>query len=88
MSSCFLQFDQTGNPAEVLQLHERALAPPSGHEVRVRMRYAPVNPADLNFIEGTYGRAAHPPGIPGPAGGGPWQPTARRPRLRSGPRAR
>jgi trans-2-enoyl-CoA reductase len=70
MSSCFLQFDQTGNPAEVLQLHERALAPPSGHEVRVRMRYAPVNPADLNFIEGTYGRAAHPPCIPGHEGCG------------------
>ncbi len=70
MSSCFLQFDQTGNPAEVLQLNERALAPPSGHEVRVRMRYAPVNPADLNFIEGTYGRAAHPPCIPGHEGCG------------------
>ena len=70
MSSCFLQFDQTGNPAEVLQLHARALAPPSGHEVRVRMRYAPVNPADLNFIEGTYGRAAHPPCIPGHEGCG------------------
>jgi mitochondrial enoyl-[acyl-carrier protein] reductase / trans-2-enoyl-CoA reductase len=70
MSSCFLQFDQTGKPAEVLQLHERALAPPSGHEVRVRMRYAPVNPADLNFIEGTYGRAAHPPCIPGHEGCG------------------
>ena len=70
MSSCFLQFDQTGKPAEVLQLHERALAPPSGHEVRVRMRYTPVNPADLNFIEGTYGRAAHPPCIPGHEGCG------------------
>lgn len=70
MSSRFLQFDQTGNPAEVLQLHERVLAPPAGHEVRVRMRYAPVNPADLNFIEGTYGRAAHPPCIPGHEGCG------------------
>lgn len=70
MSSRFLQFDQTGNPAEVLQLHERVLAQPAGHEVRVRMRYAPVNPADLNFIEGTYGRAAHPPCIPGHEGCG------------------
>jgi trans-2-enoyl-CoA reductase len=70
MSSRFLQFDQTGNPAEVLQLRERVLTPLSGHEVRVRMRYAPVNPADLNFIEGTYGRAAHPPCIPGHEGCG------------------
>jgi trans-2-enoyl-CoA reductase len=68
--SQFLQFDHTGNPAEVLQLKERTLAPPCGHEVRVRMRYAPVNPADLNFIEGTYGRAAHPPCIPGHEGCG------------------
>lgn len=70
MKSQFLQFDRTGNPAEVLQLHERALTPPEGHEVRVRMRYAPVNPADLNFIEGTYGRPAHPPCIPGHEGCG------------------
>ncbi len=66
----FLQFDQTGNPAEVLHLKERTLTPPNGHEVRVRMRYAPVNPADLNFIEGTYGRATHPPCIPGHEGCG------------------
>jgi len=70
MKSQFLQFDRTGNPAEVLQLQERDLAPPEGHEVRVRMRYAPVNPADLNFIEGTYGRPAHPPCIPGHEGCG------------------
>ncbi len=68
--SSFLQFDQTGNPAAVLQLQERTLTPPEGHEVRVRMRYVPVNPADLNFIEGTYGRAATPPCIPGHEGCG------------------
>ena len=68
--SLHLQFDQTGSPAAVLQLKEHALTPPEGHEVRVRMRYAPVNPADINFIEGTYGRAAHPPCIPGHEGCG------------------
>lgn len=64
-SSLFLQFDKTGNPAEVLQVQERPIPQPTGHEVRVRLRYAPINPADLNFMEGTYGRAAHPPCIPG-----------------------
>lgn len=68
--SRFIQFERTGNPAEVLQLQERPLPPLEGHEVRVRMRYAPINPADLNFIEGTYGRAAHPPCIPGHEGCG------------------
>ncbi len=68
--SRFLQFDRTGSPTEVLQLQERTLTPPEGHEVCVRMRYAPINPADINFIEGTYGRAAHPPCIPGHEGCG------------------
>lgn len=64
MSLC-LSFSATGNPAEVLEVIERPLPPLEGHDVRVRLRYAPVNPADLNFIEGTYGRPAHPPAIPG-----------------------
>lgn len=65
MTSSFLQFTQTGNPAEVVELGQREMPAPQGHEVLVRIRYAPVNPADLNFIEGTYGRAAVPPCIPG-----------------------
>lgn len=69
-ASLCLRFDQTGRPADVLRLAERALPPLGPHEVRVRMRYAPVNPADLNYIEGTYGRAAHPPAIPGHEGCG------------------
>lgn len=69
-SSLCLQFDQTGRPADVLKMTERHLTPLGPAEVRVRMRYAPVNPADLNFIEGTYGRAAHPPAIPGHEGCG------------------
>lgn len=69
MSLC-LSFPAVGHPAEVLEVVERALPPLQPHDVRVRMRYAPVNPADLNFIEGTYGRAAHPPAIPGHEGCG------------------
>ncbi len=69
MSLC-LSFPVTGNPAQVLELIERPLLELTGHEVRVRMRYAPINPADLNFIEGNYGRASHPPAIPGHEGCG------------------
>jgi mitochondrial enoyl-[acyl-carrier protein] reductase / trans-2-enoyl-CoA reductase len=69
MSHC-LSFAKTGNPADVLELIERPLPPLGEHDVRVHMRYAPVNPADLNFIEGTYGRSAHPPAIPGHEGCG------------------
>ncbi|MBX7209627.1 MAG: 2-enoyl thioester reductase domain-containing protein [Verrucomicrobiaceae bacterium] len=70
MESLCLQFDRTGQPLEVLKLVSRPLLPLGPHEVRVRMRYAPVNPADLNFIEGTYGRPAHPPAVPGHEGSG------------------
>lgn len=69
MSFC-LSFPTTGNPADVIELTERPLTPLTGHEVRVHMRYAPINPADINFVEGTYGRAAHPPAIPGHEGCG------------------
>jgi trans-2-enoyl-CoA reductase len=65
-----LSFPVTGNPTEVLKLVERPLPNLEGNAVRVRMRYAPVNPADLNFIEGHYGRPSHPPAIPGHEGCG------------------
>ncbi|MBL9133496.1 MAG: 2-enoyl thioester reductase domain-containing protein [Verrucomicrobiaceae bacterium] len=69
-TSGFLKFTKTGNPAEVLEVAEREVSEPKGHEVRVRMRYAPVNPADLNFMEGTYGRTPVLPCIPGHEGCG------------------
>jgi len=68
--SAFLQFHKTGKPLEVLELSHRELPPLQGHEVRVAMRYSPVNPADLNFIEGSYGRVPAPPTIPGNEGSG------------------
>jgi len=68
--SSFLQFTRTGKPLEVLELGSRELPPLKHREVRVAMRYSPINPADLNFIEGNYGRAANPPAIPGHEGAG------------------
>ncbi|MDB6140058.1 MAG: hypothetical protein JWO94_3130 [Verrucomicrobiaceae bacterium] len=68
--SAFLQFTRTGKPLDVLELSTRELPSLQGHEVRVAMRYAPINPADLNFIEGNYGRVPSPPTIPGHEGSG------------------
>ncbi len=70
MKSRFLQFQKTGDPEEVIESGERELRPLKPGEVRVAMRYAPVNPADLNYMEGTYARTAHPPAIPGHEGVG------------------
>jgi mitochondrial enoyl-[acyl-carrier protein] reductase / trans-2-enoyl-CoA reductase len=65
-----LCFHQTGNPLEVLQLEPWDPPAPEQHEVVVRMLYAPVHPADLNFIEGSYGRAPVFPAVPGHEGCG------------------
>jgi trans-2-enoyl-CoA reductase len=68
--SARLQFEQTGPPLEVLHLVQREPQPLTEHAVRVRMRYAPVNPADLNFIEGRYGKKPALPAVPGVEGVG------------------
>ena len=59
-----------GNPSEVVQLDELALPEPGPGEVRVRMLWAPVNPADLNTLEGKYGEARPLPDVPGNEGCG------------------
>jgi len=63
-------FSQTGEPAAVAQFHDAPSPPlPPGH-VRLRMLYAPVNPADLNYMEGTYGKKPNLPAVPGIEGVG------------------
>jgi len=46
---------QFGKPAESLRVVEVTLPPPGPDEVLLDMLAAPINPADLNVIEGTYG---------------------------------
>lgn len=58
-------FHQTGDPATVIQTEEFTPRQPGPGEILVRMAFAPVNPADLNFIEGRYGVKA---ALPSPAG--------------------
>ena len=65
-----LTFSQTGDPLDVLQLEPSEAPIPKGHEVVVRMLFAPINPADLNFIEGTYGKRPTLPAVPGIEGCG------------------
>ena len=67
-----LIFSETGNPAQVLEMEESSLislAPDPG-EVLVRILAAPINPADLNTIEGTYGVKPPLPATPGIEGCG------------------
>ncbi len=65
-----LVFHETGAPSERLQIEPFSPLPPGPGEVLVRMLAAPVNPADLNFIEGTYGVKPALPATPGVEGCG------------------
>jgi trans-2-enoyl-CoA reductase len=52
-----LVFSKHGEPADVLNLHQHSISPglPSG-TVLLRTLGAPINPADINIIQGTYGK--------------------------------
>jgi NADPH:quinone reductase-like Zn-dependent oxidoreductase len=58
----------TGAPADVVACEEIGLPPPAAGEARVRMICAPINPADLNMLEGKYGEARPLPDTPGNEG--------------------
>jgi mitochondrial enoyl-[acyl-carrier protein] reductase / trans-2-enoyl-CoA reductase len=59
-----------GKPEEVLRLEEQTLPEPAANEAVVRLLAAPINPADLNQIEGKYPIRAPLPATPGFEGAG------------------
>jgi mitochondrial enoyl-[acyl-carrier protein] reductase / trans-2-enoyl-CoA reductase len=63
-------YERHGIPAEVLGVKEHAWPKPEPNEAVVQMRAAPINPADLNMIEGKYPVRAPLPAIPGMEGAG------------------
>lgn len=54
-TNTFAEFSVCGQPESVLQIATAAITPPQEGEVLVRMKSAPINPADINFIQGVYG---------------------------------
>lgn len=50
-----LRIHEFGDPAEVLRLEELVLPELAEGQVRLKMLASPINPADLNLIQGTYG---------------------------------
>jgi trans-2-enoyl-CoA reductase len=60
-----VRFHEPGPPAEVLRLEPLELSGPGEGMLRLRVLAAPINPADLNFIEGTYGVKPELPAVPG-----------------------
>jgi mitochondrial enoyl-[acyl-carrier protein] reductase / trans-2-enoyl-CoA reductase len=57
-----------GEPASVAKLSDMELLPPAEHEVRVRVLLAPINPADINVLQGKYPVRPELPGVPGVEG--------------------
>jgi len=63
-------YEKHGNPAYVLRVESRPWPTPAAGETVVKMRAAPINPADLNQIEGKYPVRAELPATPGFEGAG------------------
>jgi mitochondrial enoyl-[acyl-carrier protein] reductase / trans-2-enoyl-CoA reductase len=63
-------YEAHGNPSDVLRVETRPWPKPAADEVVVTMRAAPINPADLNAIEGKYPVRPQLPATPGFEGAG------------------
>ncbi|MFL5241626.1 MAG: zinc-dependent alcohol dehydrogenase family protein [Gemmataceae bacterium] len=59
-------FDRFGPPEEVLQVRDVPdPGEPGPGQVRVRMLASPINPSDLLYVRGDYGKRPHLPATPG-----------------------
>ncbi|MEP6586271.1 MAG: 2-enoyl thioester reductase domain-containing protein, partial [Candidatus Udaeobacter sp.] len=63
-------YEKHGNPADVLHVERRPWPTPAADEAVVKMYAAPINPADLNQIEGKYPVRPELPATPGFEGAG------------------
>jgi mitochondrial enoyl-[acyl-carrier protein] reductase / trans-2-enoyl-CoA reductase len=63
-------YETHGNPADVLRVVDLPQPEAAANEAVVRMSAAPINPADLNGIEGKYPIKAPFPAVPGMEGSG------------------
>jgi len=63
-------YETHGNPADVLHVETRPWPTPVADEAVVKMSAAPINPADLNQIEGKYPVRPELPATPGFEGAG------------------
>ena len=48
-------FSSYGQPEEVIELSALELSPLPDHQVKVKILAAPINPADINYVQGSYG---------------------------------
>jgi len=65
-----IEYETHGKPADVLRLKQEPWPKAAPDEAVVEMRAAPINPADLNAIEGKYPGRREVPAVPGFEGAG------------------
>ncbi|XP_054996824.1 enoyl-[acyl-carrier-protein] reductase, mitochondrial isoform X2 [Sorex araneus] len=65
-----LVYEHHGDPAKVVELKNLELAAMGGSDVRVKMLAAPINPSDINMIQGNYGLLPELPAVGGNEGVG------------------
>eukprot|EP00882_Tetradesmus_deserticola_P011593 GHRQ01012265.1.p1 GENE.GHRQ01012265.1~~GHRQ01012265.1.p1 ORF type:complete len:243 (+),score=47.61 GHRQ01012265.1:122-850(+) len=65
-----LVFERNGDPAEVLQLKEQQLPEVGEQEAKIQILAAPINPSDINTVQGKYPLQPALPGVPGHEGVG------------------
>jgi len=63
-----LIYTEYGDPVKVVELQPEQINSVQGNEVLVKMLAAPVNPADINTIEGKYPSRPELPAVPGNEG--------------------
>ena len=65
-----LLYSDYGEPAQVVKVVEEKLSGPQSNEIIVEMLGAPVNPADINTVQGVYPIKPPLPAVPGNEGVG------------------
>ncbi|KAL0129716.1 hypothetical protein PUN28_001761 [Cardiocondyla obscurior] len=65
-----LLYKEYGDPVEVLQITTQAIEQPADDQVSVKWLLSPVNPSDINTIQGKYPSRPSLPAVPGNEGVG------------------
>lgn len=68
--NCAAWLSKFGSPPEAVELRPGELPVPEAGEALIAMEFAPINPADLNVLEGKYGLLPSLPCVPGHEGVG------------------
>lgn len=68
--NCVAWLSRFGRPSEVAEVRSCTVPVPGVGEALLQIEYAPVNPADLNVLEGRYGQLPELPAVPGHEGVG------------------